>query len=637
MVRVEVLHEDVGHAGVGGQGSEEPAEGFQPARRCPDADDGERAGSAVAARAGSAAPSSSGGSLVQSGSRPAPTAPALRWSPARSLPGPRRPRPALRGRPAWRAASGSPTRGPAGGPAPPHTPRARPRAGAVALAGHDLPHEVVTRLTRHGDVAEEHVRHRALERRQRLRRRSRDGDHGALTLQDELQDLADVPVVVHDEDTDAGQRALVCLDGRPACRRLRRRCRQRQLDGEGRALLPRPGSPRGRWPPWSSTRSFTSARPTPSPPCARVLEPSAWRKRSKRLGRTSGLIPDPLSITRIRASTPARSRRTSTRPPAGVNLIAFATRLATIWLSRCGSAMSGVTDSSRTASSRIDFCSARGRSARMAAWISFAGSTARRSRRRVARGDAREVEEVVDELGLRAHAALDRLERSRTVGLAGLRRAKGVGPGEDRVERRPELVRDQGEELVLGPVGRLGGLPRLLELARSLRLQSGRAQHGKVGGQLRRDHREPAHVLRPRRRLSAPRTKRTPTTSSSPTRGTARCIPAARASSEACPCSSTSRPSSAVIVAMSPSRSAGGVPGATRGAARARAAPRGPRTARRARANGAARARGSRAPRNPRPTRGAARCRRTPGSSDSPPAVSRPRLVMAPSTAREGP
>ena len=48
-------------------------------------------------------------------------------------------------------------------------------------------------------------------------------------------------------------------------------------------------------PPCSSTRCLTIARPRPSPPCARVVELSAWRKRSNTCGRNSGAMPRPVS------------------------------------------------------------------------------------------------------------------------------------------------------------------------------------------------------------------------------------------------------------------------------------------------------------------------------------------------------
>ena len=67
--------------------------------------------------------------------------------------------------------------------------------------------------------------------------------------------------------------------------------------------------------------------------------------------------------------------------------------------------------------------------------------------------DARDVEEVLDEAHLRAGVALDAAERA----LARLRRSSGAArricePAEDRVERRAQLVRQRGEELVLEAV-----------------------------------------------------------------------------------------------------------------------------------------------------------------------------------------
>ena len=48
-------------------------------------------------------------------------------------------------------------------------------------------------------------------------------------------------------------------------------------------------------PPWSSTRCLAMERPTPRPPCARVVPSSACRKRSKTWGRKSGAMPIPVS------------------------------------------------------------------------------------------------------------------------------------------------------------------------------------------------------------------------------------------------------------------------------------------------------------------------------------------------------
>ena len=79
--------------------------------------------------------------------------------------------------------------------------------------------------------------------------------------------------------------------------------------------------------------------------------------------------------------------------------------------------------------------------------------------------DARDLEEVVDQPGLRPRTALDRLERS--CGAGGIEPAAPqlTDPGEDRGERGAELVGHGGEELVLQAAGLLGlpVQPRVLD------------------------------------------------------------------------------------------------------------------------------------------------------------------------------
>ena len=85
--------------------------------------------------------------------------------------------------------------------------------------------------------------------------------------------------------------------------------------------------------------------------------------------------------------------------------------------------------------------------------------------------DARDVEQVLDELRLRLRVALDGLEAARRACSASSpSRAQHRGPSEDRVERRAELVRERREELVLQPVGLLG-LPARVLLGVERRLQ----------------------------------------------------------------------------------------------------------------------------------------------------------------------
>ena len=98
----------------------------------------------------------------------------------------------------------------------------------------------------------------------------------------------------------------------------------------------------------------------------------------------------------------------------------------------------------------------------------------RRHRRRLDRAcrdpqlagdDARDVEQVLDELGERGRAALDRLQRPLLALLVEAPAAQPPDPAHERVERRAQLVREGGQELVLGASGRLGVGARGLLLA----------------------------------------------------------------------------------------------------------------------------------------------------------------------------
>ena len=74
----------------------------------------------------------------------------------------------------------------------------------------------------------------------------------------------------------------------------------------------------------------------------------------------------------------------------------------------------------------------------------------------LARVDAAHVEQVVDELRLDPRVALDGLEAGQhLLGAAG-GDAQHLGPAEDGVERRAQLVRQRGQEVVLGVAHALG-------------------------------------------------------------------------------------------------------------------------------------------------------------------------------------
>src|SRR4029453_12225260 len=70
--------------------------------------------------------------------------------------------------------------------------------------------------------------------------------------------------------------------------------------------------------------------------------------------------------------------------------------------------------------------------------------------------DARDIEQVVDELCLRPGAALDRFQRTRTLPFTERLHAKHARPREDRREWRAQLMGDHREEGILGAIGGFG-------------------------------------------------------------------------------------------------------------------------------------------------------------------------------------
>ncbi len=92
-------------------------------------------------------------------------------------------------------------------------------------------------------------------------------------------------------------------------------------------------------PPINSTNPLLMANPRPVPPYLRVVEESAWVKRSKIISVLSAAIPIPVSTT-LNRSQPASSGSGSTRRvtlPWSVNFSAFPIRLMRICRRRFGS------------------------------------------------------------------------------------------------------------------------------------------------------------------------------------------------------------------------------------------------------------------------------------------------------------
>ena len=216
------------------------------------------------------------------------------------------------------------------------------------------------------------------------------------------------------------------------------------------------------FPPIISTRRQEIARPSPVPPYFRVVEPSACSNGEKIVDCFSGGIPMPVSATANRSptSSPSRhARSTVTRTsPRSVNLTALPTRFTRTCRKRPPSPIRIVRHVRGDVEGQLQvlLVGPQGerphRVAQAIAQVERAGVEVE-----LARLDLREVEDVVDHRQQRVGRRCDDLQV-----LALLGRELGVqdqlGHADDAVHRGADLVAHVGEELALGPAGRLGGL-----------------------------------------------------------------------------------------------------------------------------------------------------------------------------------
>ena len=166
-------------------------------------------------------------------------------------------------------------------------------------------------------------------------------------------------------------------------------------------------------------------------------------------------------------------------PPFGVNLTALVSRFQTTCCSRSGSPDTGPgVRIDACLRSRMPLASAAGRTDSTAASTIGGELDPLHVEPDLAGDDPVHVEQVLDQLRLRARVALDRLEARGAVSASSASRAQqDLGPAEDRVERRAQLVRERREELVLHQADALD-----LGARRALGLEQPRAL---VGGALR--------------------------------------------------------------------------------------------------------------------------------------------------------
>jgi len=125
--------------------------------------------------------------------------------------------------------------------------------------------------------------------------------------------------------------------------------------------------------PWCASRiALVIERPRPVP----WIFAAAFVRKKRVNSRcwSSGVMPIPESATTIMASSPTIEIESPTRPPGGVNLIAFEMRLSKTWASRTRSALTvGVRTQSN--SSATSAAAARGRASMIASPATAARST----------------------------------------------------------------------------------------------------------------------------------------------------------------------------------------------------------------------------------------------------------------------
>ena len=204
----------------------------------------------------------------------------------------------------------------------------------------------------------------------------------------------------------------------------------------------------------------------------RACAPRSTRPGGSARTRAAGTrraMPTPSSLTASSTSRFAAPRRERTWPPGGVNLIAFESRFQTTCCSRLAIAehLAGVVGDRWR--SRIARASAAGLSAETTVSNTAAIDTGWMSSRSLP-----EVMRLTSSRSSIRRACARALRSIVAAALAtstapALRPAEQVGPAEDGVERRAQLVRQRGQELVLHAARPLG-LDARLALGREQRL-----------------------------------------------------------------------------------------------------------------------------------------------------------------------
>ena len=139
-----------------------------------------------------------------------------------------------------------------------------------------------------------------------------------------------------------------------------------------------------------------------------------------------------------------------------MNFTALDSRFQTTCCNRAGSPVTGPASESNILMIRTPLASAAGMDRRQRRVDDLGEAHLLDVEAEGSRDDPREVEQVLDELGLDLGIPVDRVEALLDVLVVELAGTEQSRPADDGVERGPQLVREGREELVLHPAGHLG-------------------------------------------------------------------------------------------------------------------------------------------------------------------------------------
>src|SRR5439155_25677850 len=120
--------------------------------------------------------------------------------------------------------------------------------------------------------------------------------------------------------------------------------------------------------------------------------------------------PSPVSLTAISNSLPACRTFTTTLPPFGVNFTELDSRFQTICWRRAGSAEGAGNGRSVSSLRVICFASADGRIVSIVAMTIWTASIVSRCICKLTGNDLRNIQEILDQLGLNSEVAIDHLQ-----------------------------------------------------------------------------------------------------------------------------------------------------------------------------------------------------------------------------------